>query len=121
MLAGDCRQCHRSHLRARQDSRRGGSHSRPDGHLYLSVNVHTQWGCLLHTGLAMLQIDRGHPYTFTSQSLRSLLATYRFDVLTERIEDYEQSRRADRDSANLRAQVKGYTGLSEFSHAAMPQ
>ena len=92
---------------------------RSDGHLYLSVNVHTQWGALLHALLAVLQIDRGHPYTFTSRTLRRLLAANRFGVLTEQIEDYRHVKRADRLSGSLKARIKGYTGLSEFSHAVL--
>lgn len=92
---------------------------RPDGYLYLSVNVHTQWGFLLHSALAVLQIDKGHPYTFTSHTLRCFLDRHDFTVLTERIEDYEESKRADRGSASLKARLKGYSGLSEFSHAVV--
>ncbi|HJU44103.1 MAG TPA: class I SAM-dependent methyltransferase [Vicinamibacterales bacterium] len=92
---------------------------RSDGHLYLSVNVHTRWGFLLHTALAVLQIDKGHPYTFTSQSLRRFLDEHRFAALAERVDDYHESKRADRSSSSLKARVKGYTGLSEFSHAVM--
>lgn len=92
---------------------------RPDGHLYLSVNVHTQWGFLLHTLLAVLQIDRGHPYTFTSPSLQRMLDRHKFDVLTEHVDEYKVARRADRESPSARARVKGYTGLSEFSHAVI--
>lgn len=92
---------------------------RPDGHLYLSVNVHTAWGAVLHSALAVLQIDKGHPYTFTSRTLRQLLAANRFSVLAEEIEDYERARQVDRRSAHLTDQIKGYTGLSEFSHRVL--
>ena len=92
---------------------------RPDGHLYLSVNVHTQWGFLLHTALAILQIDRGHPYTFTSPSLRRLLERHDFNVRAEHVDEYQVARRADRESPSVKARVKGYTGLSEFSHAVI--
>jgi SAM-dependent methyltransferase len=93
----------------------------PDGHLYLSVNVHTRWGALLHALLAVLQIDRGHPYTFTSRTLRRLLVANEFVVLAEQIEDYPQAKQADCDSASRKARLKGYSGLSEFSHAVLCQ
>jgi SAM-dependent methyltransferase len=92
---------------------------RPDGHLYLSVNVHTTWGFVLHTLLAVLQIDKGHPYTFTSATLRRFLAARQFEVLRERIDDYDKANREDRESASLKARIKGYSGLSEFSHAVI--
>jgi SAM-dependent methyltransferase len=92
---------------------------RPDGHLYLSVNVHTYWGFLLHSLLAVLQIDKGHPYTFTSPRLRRVLAVNQFALLSERIDDYETANQADRESPSVKARIKGYTGISEFPHAVI--
>ncbi len=91
----------------------------PHGCLYLSVNVHTHWGAWLHRALAVLQIDRGHPYTYTSGSLRRLLLAHEFQVIGESIDSYAEARRADRSAPQLRARIKGYTGLSEFSHAVV--
>jgi len=88
----------------------------PAGRLYLSVNVHTGWGAFLHNALAVLRIDKGHPYTFTSASLRHLLASGGFTVLLEEIGNYRQARQADRESHRPTDRVKGYTGLSEFQH-----
>lgn len=87
-----------------------------DGRLYLSVNVHTRWGAFLHNLLAVLRIDKGHPYTFTSASLRDFLADGRFHILLERIEEYREARHKDRTSPGLTDRIKGYTGLSEFQH-----
>lgn len=91
----------------------------PYGCLYLSVNVHKLWGALLHKLLAGLRIDRGHPYTFTSGSLLRLLDAHGFTVVGESIDDYAAARSEDRRAPALRARVKGYTGLSEFSHAVV--
>jgi ubiquinone/menaquinone biosynthesis C-methylase UbiE len=93
----------------------------PDGRLYLSVNVHTAWGALLHEVLAILRIDKGHPYTFTSRTLRGLLTAHQFVMVTEQIEDYGRARQSDRQSASLKARIKGYTGLSEFLHSVICQ
>lgn len=91
----------------------------PDGRLYLSVNVHTAWGAWLHGVLAALRIDRGHPYTFTSRTLRQLIAAHAFGVVSEQVDDYEDARRADRQAPGFKQKVKGYTGLSEFSHSVL--
>ena len=90
-----------------------------DGHLYLSVNVHTPWGAWLHALLAALRIDKGHPFTFTSRTLRQLLAATGFTVLTEQVEDYGEARRKDCRSARLKDRIKGYTGLSESLHSVV--
>jgi len=87
------------------------------GDLYLLVNVHTRWGAFLHNVLAALHIDKGHPYSFTSRALRRVLARHGFTILLEEIGDYEEARHADRQSTGLTDRIKGYTGLSEFSHA----
>jgi ubiquinone/menaquinone biosynthesis C-methylase UbiE len=89
------------------------------GRMYLVVNVHTAWGALLHRLLAVLRIDRGHPYTFTSTTLRRFLAQHRFRIVLEEIEDYEQARQADRRSPRITDLIKGYTGLSEFQHLVL--
>jgi len=89
----------------------------PRGVLYLLVNVHTAWGAFLHDVLATLRIDRGHPYTFTTAALRELLTQNGFAIQLEDVGVYEEARQADRRSDSVRAKVKGYSGLSEFSHA----
>jgi SAM-dependent methyltransferase len=88
----------------------------PSGHLYLSVNVHTPWGAFLHNLLAVLRIDKGHPYTFTSESLRQLMTRAGFTILLEQIGVYVEARAADRRSSRPTDLIKGYSGLSEFQH-----
>jgi SAM-dependent methyltransferase len=90
---------------------------RPDGCLYLVVNVHTVWGAFLHTALAVLQIDKGHPYTFTSSRLRRFVAAHGFDIVSEQVEDYKAARLENRRSKGLTDRIKGYSGLSEFAHS----
>ena len=92
---------------------------RPDGHLYLAVNVRTLWGALLHTGLAVLEIDKGHPHTFTSDRLRRFVNAHGFDVVQEQIQDYEAMKRKNRRSGALTDRIKGYSGVSEFPHSML--
>lgn len=91
----------------------------PGGRLYLSVNVHTTWGAWLHNLLAVLKIDKGHPYTFTSETLRRLLARAGFTALLEQIGSYTEARQTDRRSGRVTDLIKGYTGLSEFQHLVL--
>jgi SAM-dependent methyltransferase len=91
----------------------------PGGRLYLSVNVHTRWGALLHSALAILRIDKGHPFTFTSGTLRRLLTKHHFVVLDDQVEDYQRARQLDRQSTKPTDRIKAYTGLSEFSHSVI--
>jgi SAM-dependent methyltransferase len=91
----------------------------PSGRLYLSVNVHTGWGAFLHNLLAVLRIDKGHPYTFTSETLRQMLTRGGFTTLLEQIAAYTEARRNDRQSQRITDRIKGYTGLSEFQHLVL--
>jgi ubiquinone/menaquinone biosynthesis C-methylase UbiE len=91
----------------------------PSGRLYLSVNVHTRWGAFLHNLLAVLRIDKGHPYTFTSPALRRVLQRGGFNALLEEIGDYRVAKQTDRRSDRLTDRIKGYTGLSEFQHLVL--
>jgi len=89
---------------------------KPSGRMYLSVNVHTAWGAFLHNLLAVLRIDQGHPYTFTSPSLRQMLGRGGFSIQLEQIGGYLDARDTDRRSVRLTDRIKGYTGMSEFQH-----
>jgi len=90
-----------------------------DGLLYIELNIHTYWGYLLHSLLATLKIDKGHPYSFTDQRIRDFLGRHKFGVQKEIINDYFQARDGDRKSDSTKAKIKGYSGLSEFIYCAL--
>lgn len=87
---------------------------RKDGYLYLAVNLHTVYGGIVHKMLSKLRIDKGHPYTFTKNSIRRFITKRRFKIEHETINDYIEAREQDRKSSSLKDRLKGYTGLSEF-------
>jgi SAM-dependent methyltransferase len=91
----------------------------PGGQLYVCVNVHTARGAVLHDLLALLRIDKGHPYTFTCRTLGRMLARHGFTIVFERVEDYEKVKAANRRSPRVTDQIKSYTGLSEFRHQVL--
>lgn len=90
-----------------------------DGLLYLAVNVHTPWGARLHDLMARLLLDPGHPFTYTSRALRRTLSATGYTVVDEQVDSYLDAQQADRHAASLTSKVKGYTGLSEFSHSVI--
>lgn len=89
------------------------------GKLYLAVNVHTIWGGLLHSLLAWLKIDKGHPHTFTVGGIKGFIRERGFSILSEFNADYYDSRKRDRTSASFRDKMKGYSGLSDFIYSAV--
>ena len=90
-----------------------------NGLLYIDLNIHTFWGYILHSLLARLNIDKGHPYSFTSNKIRDFLEDHQFDIQWESVNDYHEARKADRESSSLKAKMKGYSGLSEFIYSAV--
>ncbi len=91
----------------------------PDGLLYFTVNVRTAWGAALHSLLAALLIDKGHPYSFTAGSIRRFLGEQGLEIRRESLDHYRAARDLDRRSARPRDRIKGYTGLSEFVYYAV--
>jgi ubiquinone/menaquinone biosynthesis C-methylase UbiE len=85
-----------------------------DGLLYLAVNVHTNFGGIMHSFFSKVMIDRGHPHTFTIKTIRRFIDQHQFLILSESANDYFQARQQDRGSNSFKDIFKGYTGLSEF-------
>jgi hypothetical protein len=48
-----------------------------------------------------------------------MLAEAGFTILGEHVDEYAVARDADRRSRHWRDRIKGYSGLSEFSHAVI--
>lgn len=91
----------------------------PDGVLYMELNVHTYWGFLLHVLLAKLNIDKGHPYSFTPDRISKFLDDHGFKIQKTWLNSYIEAREEDRKSNSLKAKIKGYSGLSEFIYFAV--
>ena len=90
-----------------------------DGVLYMELNVHTYWGFLLHVLLAKLNIDKGHPYSFTPKRISEFLSDHNFSIKKNWLNSYLEARTEDRKSDSLKAKLKGYSGLSEFIFFAL--
>ena len=91
------------------------------GLLYLAVNVRRPWGARFHKFLATFGIDKGHPHTFTRDSVRNLLKANDFQICLEESEDYRMVRQRNCRSAKAKERIKGYTGISEFECRAICQ
>jgi ubiquinone/menaquinone biosynthesis C-methylase UbiE len=90
-----------------------------NGVFYMAVNIHTVWGGFLHRILSRLKIDRGHPYTFTVESIRRFLEQHGFTIKSEFVNSYQEAKDEDMKSSSAKARVKAYTGLSEFVYHAV--
>jgi len=84
------------------------------GLFYFTVNVRRPWGTALHKVLSKLQIDKGHPYSFTHASIKDFLNRHDFEIQLEEVEDYKVARTKERSSRSWKDKIKGYSGLTEF-------
>lgn len=89
------------------------------GLMFLTVNVHTKWGALLHFIMELFQIDKGHPHSFSYRSIRSFLNSNGFDMVYEELEDYIRIKRRNRQSKSLKDKIKGYSGISEILYTCI--
>ncbi len=87
---------------------------KPDGILFLTVNLHPAWGRMLHRVVSMLKIDRCHPHTFTLPRIRAFLATLGFEIIHSEWQDYWACSREDLQSSSVKNRLKALSGLSEF-------
>lgn len=87
---------------------------RPDGVLYLTVNCRTRWGYVMHRLLSRLQIDRGHPHTFTPRKAIRLVESYGFKPLMVQVESALRAHVDDLRAPGLRTKAKGLLGVSEY-------
>jgi SAM-dependent methyltransferase len=92
---------------------------RPGGILYLTVNCRTRWGYLMHRTLSRLNVDRGHPHTFTPERARRLLTHRAFELLWFDVGSPREARRDDLASSDPRTRLKGVLGVSEFVASAV--
>lgn len=86
---------------------------KPDGVLYLTVNTRTRWGYVAHRILSNLQIDRGHPHTFTPLRAERLVRAYGFTPLSIEVESALRAHWNDLRAPDLRTRVKCLLGVSE--------
>jgi ubiquinone/menaquinone biosynthesis C-methylase UbiE len=91
------------------------------GLLYLTVNVRTAWGAMIHKWLATFRIDKGHPHTFTNEDIRKLLTAQLFHMRMEVSEDYRAVKEKFCQSKKMKERIKGYTGIAEFLYHVVCQ
>lgn len=92
---------------------------RPNGRLYISVNTRTRPGYLVHRALSRLEIDPGHPHTFTKPGFLHFLEKNGFSVLADRSTSYLTALKREVQDAPLPGLVKGITGITEMPVEAL--
>lgn len=89
------------------------------GILYLTVNLHPPIGFVLHRIASKLQIDKGHPHSFTRGRIRRFLNEYGFEIARDEWENYWQCRLNDLKSDSYKRKLKALSGLSEFLYTSV--
>lgn len=81
------------------------------GVLYLSVNVRTSWGLFVRQAMEVLEVDKGHPHSYSRETARRMIEHAQFEILHEEIEDFETARKKEREEGHLRNRVKLILGV----------
>lgn len=91
------------------------------GVLYLTVNCRARWGFLVHSAMAGLRVDAGHPHTFTPRRVHRLLRENGFRPCLFETDSPAAARRADLAAPERRARLKALLGVSEFRVSTLAQ
>lgn len=82
---------------------------KPGGMVYLRLNLYHAWGKFIRSLVELLQIDEGHPYTFTSAQLQKLIERSGFQVLRVRRASFAKTWLKELTSGQLKDLAKALT------------
>ncbi len=85
----------------------------PGGTLYLTVNARSRPGYWMHRLLARLELDPGHPHTFTERRFSSFLEAGGFDLSYFESTSWWQAWKRDLTSGGWKPRAKGLLFVSE--------
>lgn len=86
---------------------------KPGGTLYLTVNGRSRPGYWVHRLLARLELDPGHPHTFTKSRLQNFIRTNGFDIAWFDQGSWWSAWKQDLLAKSMRARAKGLLCVSE--------
>jgi len=84
------------------------------GVLYLSVNVRTRWGLMMRKLMERFEVDKGHPHSYTSEIMKTLVRSHGFTVLYDREQDRAEAKRIELKAGHARSVVKFLLGLYDI-------
>ena len=90
-----------------------------NGLMFFTVNIRTKWGAFLHSILAKLNIDKGHPHSYSYGNIRHVLEDSKFIILSEEYEDYHKTKRAYLEKKEIKNIIKAYVGVVEILYIAV--
>ena len=85
----------------------------PGGTLYMTVNARSRLGYWVHRGLARLELDPGHPHTFTAKRFEDFVRRHGFDMREFEVGSWWAAWKGDLRGESLRAKAKGILCVSE--------
>jgi SAM-dependent methyltransferase len=89
----------------------------PAGVAYFEINIRTSFGEKIRTVMELLQMDRGHPFSYSKKSIKRLLGK-EFHPLTERCGRAVDNVKYYLSHRSWRGMLKVLTGTVEFRYYA---
>jgi len=86
---------------------------KPGGTLYLTVNGRSRPGYWVHRLLAKLELDPGHPHTFTKTRFQRFIREHGFEIAWFDAGSWWSAWKHDLLAKSMRARAKGLLGVSE--------
>jgi SAM-dependent methyltransferase len=90
----------------------------PGGVLFISLNIYTQFGVLMRNLMELFQIDKGHPFSFSQNSIYALIQKSGFEILGYETGDYHTQKIRYKQSGKPKEILKGYLGVTDFRFTA---
>ena len=90
-----------------------------DGLMFFTVNIRTNWGTFLHSILAKLNVDKGHPHSYSYKSIQNILKKHGFKILYEDHEDYNKIKKIYLKSKKIKNILKVYLDITEILYTAI--
>jgi SAM-dependent methyltransferase len=85
----------------------------PGGTLYMTVNARSRLGYWVHRLLARLELDPGHPHTFTAKRFENFVSRHGFEIREFEVGSWWAAWKGDLWGKSLRAKAKGVLLVSE--------
>ena len=90
-----------------------------NGLMFFTVNIRTNWGTFLHSILAKLNVDKGHPHSYSPKSIQNILKKHGFKILYEEHEDYNKIKKIYLKSKKIKNILKVYLDITEILYTAI--
>jgi SAM-dependent methyltransferase len=90
----------------------------PGGVVFISLNIYKPFGVFIRNMMELVQLDKGHPYSFSQSSFCSIIEKNGFEIMSYEIGDYRRQKKRYKKSGKPKEILKACLGISDFRFSA---